>query len=202
LLNPDTLLTFLPFQLVTNSLLNYDFHIQIVTYNLTTILRSDDRVRPIGGKFVMPGKLDLTFVDYSGESSNVGIHFPTLDAANFAVQNGLMDDLVAAISGVSIGNLQKDSRKAVETKFAVGNAVNPFAQRELKWLVRMRDANGNPASFEIPAADLSLLSANTDKLDVTTAEGAALVAAINAGARSNDGEVLTFVEAVVVGRSI
>jgi hypothetical protein len=150
----------------------------------------------------MPGKLNLTFVDYSSESSTVGIHFPTLTAGNFAAQATLMDDLVAAIEDVSIGNLQKDSRHAAETRFAVGNATNPFAQRELKWLVRCVDANGNAAGFEIPCADLSLLAANTDTLDVATAEGAALVAAINAGARSNDGEVLTFVEAVVVGRSI
>lgn len=150
----------------------------------------------------MPGKLNLTYVDYSGETSTVGIHFPTLTAGNFAAQETLMDDLVTAINGVSLGNLQKDARHADEQKFAVSNAVNPFAQRELKWLVRCRDANGNPAGFEIPCADLALLSPNTDKLDITTPEGAALVAAINAGARSNDGEVLTFVEAVVVGRSI
>lgn len=150
----------------------------------------------------MPGKLNLTFVDYSGESSTVGIHFPTLNAGNFAAQETLMDDLQDAIEGVSIGNLQKDSRHAAETKFAVSNATNPFAQRELKWLVRCVDTNGNATTFEIPCADLSLLSPNTDKLDITTTEGAALVAAINAGAKSNDGETLTFVEAVVVGRSI
>jgi len=150
----------------------------------------------------MPGKLNLTFVDYSSETSTVGIHIPTLTAGNFAAEAALMDALVAAISDVSIGNLQKDSRHAAETKFAVGNAVNPFAQRELKWLVRCVDTNGNAATFEIPCADLALLSPNTDTLDVTSPEGAALVAAVNAGARSNDGEVLTFVEAVVVGRSI
>lgn len=150
----------------------------------------------------MPGKLTLTFVDYSGETSTVGIHFPTLTGGNFDTQNGLMNDLQDAIEGVSIGNLQKDTRLAVEQKFAVSNAVNPFAQRELKWLVRAVDANGNNVGFEIPCADLALLSPNTDKLDITTPEGAALVAAINAGARSNDGETVTFVEAVVVGRSI
>lgn len=150
----------------------------------------------------MPGKLNLSIVDHSGETSTVGVHFPTLTAGNFAAQDALMTTLSDAIVGVSIGNLQKDARFAAETKFAVGNPANPFAQRELKWLVRCRDANGNPAGFEIPCADLALLSANTDKLDVTTPEGAALVAAINAGAKSNDGEALTFVEAVVVGRSI
>jgi len=148
------------------------------------------------------GKLNLTFVDYSSETSSVGIHFPDLTAGNYAAQIVLMDDLRDAINGVSLGNLQKDSRLAVEQRFAVGNAVNPFAQRELKWLVRCVDTNGNAVTFEIPCADLALLSPNTDTLDVTTPEGAAMVAAINAGARSNDGETVTFVEAVVVGRSI
>lgn len=150
----------------------------------------------------MPGKLNMSFLDYSGEVSTVGVHLVTLTAGNFAAQDTVMDNLVSAISGVSLGNLQKDARLAEETKFAVGNPANAFAQRELKWLVRCRDANGNPAGFEIPCADLSLLSPNTDKLDVTTAEGIALVAAIEAGAKSNDGEALIFVEAVVVGRSI
>ncbi len=150
----------------------------------------------------MPAKLDLTFLDHSGETSTVGIHFPTLTAITFTAENDLMDDLVAAIQGVSIGNLMKDSRKAAETKFAVSPPANEYAQRELKWLVRCRDSNGNASGFEIPCANLTIRSPGTDKMDTTSPEGAALVAAVNAGARSNDGEALTFVEAVVVGRSI
>lgn len=149
----------------------------------------------------MPAKLNLTFVDYAGKSATVGVHFPTLTSGNFTVQSGLMDDLVAAIEGVSIGNLQKDSRLAGETKFAVGNAANAFAKRSIKWLVRLVDTNGNPTTLEIPCADLSFAATNTDKLDTGTSEGAALVAALNAAAKSNDGETLTYVEAVAVGRT-
>ena len=148
------------------------------------------------------GKLNLTFVDYSGETSNVGVHFPDLNVGNIAAQSGLMDDLVEAIEGLSLGNLQKDGRLAVEEKFPVSNAVNPFAQREIKWLVRATDTNGNRTTIEIPCANLDLLATNTDKLDTATDEGAAFVAAFNAGAKSNDGEALSFVEAVVVGRRL
>lgn len=150
----------------------------------------------------MTSKLNLSFLDYSGESSNVGVRLENFTAGNFAATNVLMDNLVTAIEGVSIGNLQKDSRIAVETKFAVANPANVWAQREIKWLVRMVDANGNSSTMEIPCADLSLLSPNTDKLNTAAGAGAALVAAINAAAQSNDGEVLTFVEAVAVGRTL
>lgn len=150
----------------------------------------------------MTSKVTLSFVDYSGEVSSVGGFFPTLNAGNIAAQTALMDDLRDAIEGVSLGNLQKDTRLLSETKFAVANATNPFAQRELKWHVQMRDTNGNDVSMEIPCADLSLLSPGTDILDVTTTEGAALVAAVNAGQKSNDGESVTFVQAYVVGRSL
>jgi len=150
----------------------------------------------------MTSKLNLTFVDYDGEKSSVGVYFPTLNAGNVAAQTALMDDLRDAIEGVSLGNLQKDQRTLSESKFAVGNATNPFAQRELKWDVSCVDTNGNPAGFEIPAADANLLSTNAKTLDTATTEGAALVAAINAGAKSNDGETLTFVKATLVGRSI
>lgn len=150
----------------------------------------------------MTSKLNLTYLDYSGETSNVGVRFDDLTALTFTTINDLMDDVVAAIEGVSIGNLQKDARIAGETKFAVSNPANVWAQREIKWLVRCTDANGNAATFEIPCADLSLLSPNTDKLNTASGAGAALAAAINAGARSNDGEALTFVEAIAVGRTL
>lgn len=150
----------------------------------------------------MTSKMNLTFVDYSGETSNVGVRFADLTAVTFTATNDLMDDLQAAIAGVSTGNLQKDSRIAAETRFSVSNPSNVWAQREIKWLVRCVDANGNAVTFEIPCADLTLLAPGTDKLDATSTEGAALVAAINAGARSNDGEVITFVEAVAVGRTL
>jgi len=150
----------------------------------------------------MTSKLSLTFVDYAGKTSDCGIHFPDLNAGNITAQMGLMDGLRDAIEGVSIGNLQTDSRLASETKFAVSNPSDPYANRQIKYMVRCVEANGNPAGFEIPCADLQFLSPNSDNLDTTTPEGTALVSAINAGALSNDGEAMTFVDAVVVGRSL
>lgn len=150
----------------------------------------------------MTSKLNLTFVDNTGKTANVAARFQDLTAGTFTAIQGFMDDLSAAIAGVSIGNLQKDSRIAIETKYQVGNAASDWAVRTQKWLVRCVEANGNAVTFEIPCADLTLRSPGTDKLDVTTTEGAALVAAINAGVRSNDGEAVTFVEAVAVGRTL
>lgn len=150
----------------------------------------------------MTSKLNVTLLDHSGETSTVGVRFDTLTAGNFAAENALIQAMRAAINGVSIGNERGYSLIAAQINNPVGNPADVWAQREIKWLVRCVDANGNASGFEIPCADLTLLSPNTDKLDITTAAGAALVAAIDGKARSNDGELLTFVEAVVVGRNI
>ena len=150
----------------------------------------------------MTSRVNLTLVGYNGKSSSVAVNFDDLDAGNFAAQSTLMNNLSNAVAGLSTGNLKKDSRLASETKFAVSNATNPYAKRGTKWMVKCRDTNGNAAGFEIPCADLSLQSPGTSKLDISTLAGAALVAAINAGAKSNDGETLVFVEAVAVTRTL
>lgn len=150
----------------------------------------------------MASKLNLTFVDHDGETSTAGFHGPNLDVNNIVAQAALMDAMVAATAGISVGNLKKDSRTLSETKFNVANAASNWAQRETKWLVRAVDSQGFPASVEIPAADLDLRSVGTQYLDVTTAEGIAFIAAFNAYAKSQRGDDLTFVEAVAVGRTI
>jgi len=147
-------------------------------------------------------KLSLNYKDYSDEGSTASFHLPEINAGNLAAVTLLADDISDAVSNVTLGTLRKDTRLLSETKFTDPLPVNAFAQREIKWLVQMLDPNGNVVSNELPCADLALLSPNTDVMDVTTVSGAALVAALEAGAVSNDGEPLTFVKAVAVGRSL
>jgi len=142
-------------------------------------------------------KLNLTFVDRDNEASTVSVHGTALTAGNFATQSGLADALVAAIEDVTQMVLTKDSRIAVETKFAPVLPTDPFAQRGIKWLVRANDTNGNPVTFHIPGANLGLTGILVgENMDLTSTEGAALVNAIEAYVKSNDGEAIVVSEIV------
>lgn len=145
-------------------------------------------------------KVNLTYLDRDNEASTVGVHGVALTAGNFAAQMTLIDSLVTAIGDVTLSSLQKDSRVAVETKFAPTVDTDPYNQRGIKWLVRANDTNGNPVSFHIPGANLStalgiLIGEN---MDLTSTEGAALVDAIEAYVRSNDGEAVVVSEIVYI----
>jgi len=144
-------------------------------------------------------KLNLTFVDRDNEASTVSVHATELTGANFTTQSGLADALVAAIEDVTQMVLTKDSRIASETKFAPILPTDPFAQRGIKWLVRARDTNGNPVGFHIPGAfldDVGLLTG--ENMDLTSVKGAALVNAIEAYVKSNDGEAVVVQEIVYI----
>lgn len=148
------------------------------------------------------GKLNLTYVDYDDEKSAVGVYAPDLTAGNFAAQEALRTAFEAAVESTTIGALRKTSVIAVETRTGSGPAANAAAQREQKWLVRGVTSTGFPVSFEIPCADTSLLEVNGPRMDPAGAEWAALKADGEAYIRSNRGETVTLVEAVLVGRNI
>lgn len=145
-------------------------------------------------------KLNLTLLDKDNEAATISVHATALSAGNFTAQMALADAFVAAVEGVSLGAKSKDSRIALETKFAPVLPTTNIAQRGIKWLVRLTDSNGNPVTFHIPIADISDASALMvgEKLDLTTAEGIALRDATEDYVKSNDGEAVTFVEAVYI----
>jgi len=152
----------------------------------------------------MPSKLNLSFVDYDDESSTASVRGATVTAGNFTAQDALFDAIVAAIDGVSIATLYKDQRILSEVETPKTLPTNAFAQRETKWLVRYTDdvdSNGD-GSFEIPAADLSLLSANTPFMNLAAGAGLALVTALEAGMVSRLGNAVTITNVVHVGRNI
>lgn len=131
-----------------------------------------------------------TFLDYLGKAPDLSVWATALTAGNFTAQMGLADTLLAAIEDVTLLNLKKDTRFAVETKFNPARPTDENAMKATKWLVSMVDTNGNSVTFHIPGADLSLLTgSNTLSLEGT--EGAALVDAIEAYVKSNDGEAVT-----------
>lgn len=142
-------------------------------------------------------RTNLTYLDRDNEAATVSVHATTLTAGNFVTQMGLADALVAAIADVTLMVLSKDSRIAVETTFAPVLPTDAYAQRGIKWLVRARDANGNSVTFHIPGANLGLAGIlDGENMDLTSVEGAALVNAIEAYVKSNDGEAITVQEIV------
>jgi len=145
-------------------------------------------------------KLNLTYLDRDNEASTVSVHATELTAANFVAQNTAADALVTAIAAVVNGVLSKDSRIAVETKFTPSLPTDGYAQRGIKWLVRCGDTNGNPVTFHLPVADISTASGllSGEKMIISSGAGAALVAAIEAYVKSNDGEDVTVVEIVYI----
>jgi len=144
-------------------------------------------------------KLNLTYLDRDNEASTISVHGTALTAGNFATQSGLIDALILAIADVTSMVLSKDSRIAVENKFTPVLPTDAFAQRGIKWLVRAGDTNGNPVTFHIPGAALGLTGLLVgEKMDLTSTEGAALVNAIEAYVKSNDGEAITVTEIVYI----
>jgi len=142
-------------------------------------------------------KLNLTLVDRDDESSTVSVHGTALTAGNFTAQMGLADALVAAILDVTLMAKSNDARVAVDTGFAYVLPTDPYAQRGIKWLVRCRDTNGNAVIFHIPGANLGLAGIlDGENMDLASVEGAALVNAIEAFVKSNDGEAVTVSEIV------
>lgn len=128
----------------------------------------------------------------NAKASTMSVHSPALNAGNIAAQEGLRAALEAAADAVSLGNSGSERFLATETTVAKNPSTNPLAQRENKWLVSMIESgSGNPVTFTIPCADLSLLAADGENMDSTLTEYSDLVTAIEAFVRSNDGNTVT-----------
>ena len=148
------------------------------------------------------GKLQLSFKDYDREIGSVGFRGATLTVGNFATQETLMDTLAAAVEAVTIGAKEVETRVVIRTDLNALPPSDAFAQRETKWLVRSRDTGGNSVVHELPTADLDLLVANTNQMDISGGLGAALVTSIEAFALSKAGLAIEVDEIIHVGRNI
>jgi len=154
----------------------------------------------------MPTRNTYSFLDASQETSSFGVVSTDLTAANFDAQATSFASLQSAVDNLSIATLRTTSRAI--TPDVPNNVVptNPYAQRELKWLVSYTgDTSGKEFQIEIPAADLTdNLVAGTDLADLTSTDWAAFITAFEAFARSpdDDTETVTVIGARVVGRNI
>lgn len=158
----------------------------------------------------------FTIEDYNAESSNFRMNIGPLTAANFTAVRAGLDSVKATLVSdqVILGELRKTtiSEQFSESADPVSSV---FAQRESKWLLTYRDTTqyldvgntinnvgfGNLYSVEIPTANLALLQANEDTVDL--ADVAAFVSAFEAAQNSpTGGNEIQVVSMRHVGRSL
>ncbi len=154
----------------------------------------------------MAGEVTYVFRDFSDEASSSSLQSRQATAANFDAITGELDTLQTAIVDLSTGVLQRRLWNAQITEVASTLPTDPYAQRERKWLVKLVDTAGNPATMEIPCADLddpTILAAGTDQANMAHADWVAFAAAIDTiFQHRSSGLALTVVSAVLVGRNI
>lgn len=143
--------------------------------------------------------------DYSNEKSNFNVTSITANAGNLAAQQTAAAALAGAIEDLTIGELTKQHMQLfiLDTPAI---PTNPYAQRELKWLVQYQgDSSGKIFSIEIAAPDVTdNVVVNTDVADLASTDWAAFVTAFESYVRSPDNgtETVTVVGARLVGRNI
>jgi len=147
----------------------------------------------------------IQITDYSNEKSSFGVTSITANAGNLAAQQTLAATLVGATEDLTIGVVTKQAMSLVILD-APAIPTNPYAQREMKWLVNyVGDTSGKTFSVEIAAPDITdNVVPNSDIADLTSTDWAAWVDAFEDYARSPDNgtETVTVVGARLVGRNI
>lgn len=142
----------------------------------------------------------FTIEDYDGEKSTMSLNLGPITAANFTALRAALDTLKAATQAMIDGRLRKTSITEQFAEDAAAVSVTS-AQRESKFLVTYRDVTqfldvantinnvgfGNLYSVEIPAAKLSLLSGNTDLLNLADSTVSDFVEAFEAVQNSPTG---------------
>jgi len=143
--------------------------------------------------------------DYSNEKSSFGVTSVTANAGNLAAQQTLAAALFGAVEDLTIGEVTKQAMSLVIYD-TPAIPTSPYAQREMKWLVRYQgDTSGKIFTIEIAAPDITdNVAPNTDIADLASTDWAAFVTAFEAYVTSPDNgtESVTVLGATLVGRNI
>lgn len=152
----------------------------------------------------MAGRQSLALWDYDKEPSTVTIPVIEIDEVNLVAQDALMDAFLAAVDGVSLNVVFKDTRIFKADQISGTPPGSRSAQREKKWLVQMSgDTSYKAYTMEIPGADLLQLDDQAKgKMDVEHAAYIALKAAIEAMYYGDAGESVTVGDVIFVGRNL
>ena len=122
-----------------------------------------------------------------------------------AISDANITVLRNAVAGVMIGTVGQTYLDLSTAKDAGSAALpaSPFAQRETKWLCSYVDnITGEAHRKEFPTADLAIIVAGTQAMDITTGTGLAFKNAFDAHVVSADGNAVTLQGAIHVGRNL
>lgn len=120
------------------------------------------------------------------ETTTSRVAITTLTAGNVAAQVTLQTDYDTALAGLTLGQVHETVLEFARTQGVPGPSSNPLAQRENKWLARYHDAvTYQKMTVSYGTADLSLLTNNSEFLDLTTTPGSTFKTAFEAFVKSN-----------------
>lgn len=166
------------------------------------------------------GTFGITIRDHSGEVSSSNFNIGPVTAATLP---GLLSDtgaLESAIAAISIGVVARDRMSVFDNAKSGDLPTSPFAQRELKFMVRYRDVTeyfdaptnsipnegyGRLHTVEIacPKLDLTgLFVGATDEVDLAQTQIAAFVSAFEGVVLSPANGSVEVVSIEVVGRRL
>lgn len=146
----------------------------------------------------MPTRGSVSVRDHENEPSGVLFWVQDVGAANYASVTQDIDEVKDAIDTIILGTIREAGFSKDFPESAGFPSGVPNAQRETKWLVTYQDnmqfldeANtiANPGylkifTTEIPCADLSLLPAGEDELDISAGVGLAFKGVWEANVRT------------------
>lgn len=165
----------------------------------------------------MPGYGQFSIRDYNEEMSSTKFYTGNVTAGSLP---GLLTDFGQfrdAIDGIILGVIAKESLAVFQTNLSNAVPASVQAQREAKWLVTYEDilpffddpVNAIPNegyrkvfTFEIATPDLTLLVANTDRMNIAAGAGATFVTEFEAIARSPYGGTVNVLYVQHVGRNL
>jgi len=151
-------------------------------------------------------RANIQFTDESNEKSTFGVTSTPLTSANFDAQQTAFTALRTASQALSLGDISQYAiATLVNPAFTV--PTDPFAQRELKWLVSyVGNTSGKTFQVEIPVADIGNdhKVPGSDLAALADADWVAFITAFEAFAKSPDDatESVTVTTAKLVGRNI
>lgn len=151
-----------------------------------------------------------TRIDSSGERNSFGLFTPVLNAANLVdytdstTPGSLLSDLLVAVDNVTLSEAFSTSQSALSEQVFDGSLPALPAQNELRLLLKYSDSiePSLKGRIEIPGVDATAVgTVGSDAVNLGDTQVTALVAAIEAFARSKIGNPIVIYEARIVGRN-
>ena len=147
----------------------------------------------------------ITFMDYDRELSTFKLNTAQLDAATVITIGATVAAFRAAVAGISGATFKSERFTQFDNQLSNVPPSNQYYQRETKYLVKYQD-NTTLDIFrcEVPCANLSLLSNNSEFLDITTAlsPGAVFKSEFENFVLSEEGNAVTVLSVQAVGRDL